>query len=84
MKNNILHYFHIVATCIVTDNALLFGVSIFVVRSFSIIRGMLGYFYYATKLTNINCRGPPSIWSFKNFKLNGGKKDGRTPKKKKT
>lgn len=41
----------------------------------------IGVFSFCVK--NFRCRSPPSF-NFKNLKLNGGKKDGRTPKKKKT
>ena len=41
----------------------------------------IGVFSFCVKI--FRCRSPPSF-NFKNLKLNGGKKDGRKPKKKKT
>ena len=47
-------------------------------------RAIIGFFLYFLTGKLCKCRSPPFInLVFKKFKLIGGKKDGRTPKKKK-
>ena len=49
------------------------------------VRDTFGFFCCVNTTGLYRCRSPPTInFEFKNLKLIGGKKDGRTPKKKKT
>jgi len=48
------------------------------------LRDAFGFFCCINSICLCRCRSPPTInFEFKNLKLIGGKKDGRTPKKKK-
>jgi len=48
------------------------------------VRDTFGFFYCVNTTGLYRCRSPPPInFELKNLKLIGGKKDGRTPKKKK-
>ena len=54
-------------------------------RSPLFVRDTFGFFCFVNSTGIYRCRSPPTInFGFKNLKLIGGKKDGRTPKKKKT
>ena len=54
-------------------------------RSPLFFRDAFGFFCCVNSTGLYRCRSPPTInFEFENLKLIGGKKDGRTPKKKKT
>ena len=50
---------------------------------FTYLQGEFDLFFVAFNAINIGCRDPPYQFVFKKFKLIGGKKNGKSPKKKK-